>query len=161
MGDAELENIYYDAQSSGGYGGVKRLREAAGSGKNRTETWLRNERTYTLHKPARLRYSTRPYKTAGIDQQWQADLVEMIPYEGVNKGYRYLLTVIDLFSRYAWAKPIKDKTGKEVKRAFQEIFAKGRKPQRLQTDEGLEFLNRHVQHLLNLENKVFYSQIPI
>src|SRR6266849_50433 len=157
MGDAELDNIYYDAHSSGGYGGVKLLREAAGSGQNRTETWLRNERTYTLHKPARLRYSTRPYKTAGIDQQWQADLVEMIPYEGVNKGYRYLLTVIDLFSRYAWAKPIKDKTGKEVKRAFQEIFATGRKPQRLQTDEGLESLNRHVKHLLNLENIKFFT----
>ena len=88
--------------------------------------------------------------------------MEMIPYERVNRGYRYLLTVIDLFSRYAWAKPIKDKTGKEVKRAFQEIFATGRKPQRLQTDEGLEFLNRHVQHLFNLENiKFFYSQVPV
>src|SRR5258707_15038791 len=111
MGDAELENIYYHAQSTGGYGGVKRLREAADSGKNKTETWLMNERTYTLHKPAKLRYSTRPYKMADIDQQWQADLVAMIPYEGVNRGYRYLLTVIDLLSRYAWAKPIKDKTG--------------------------------------------------
>src|SRR5258707_6636830 len=143
MGDAELENIYYDARSTGAYGGVQRWREAADSGKNKIETWLRNERTYTLHKPARLRYSTRPYKTAVIDQQWQADLVEMIPNKGVNNGYRYLLTVIDLFSRYAWAKPIKDKTGKEVKQAFREIFATGRKPQRLQTNEGLEFLNKH------------------
>src|SRR5438093_7189481 len=130
MGDAELENIYYDAQSTGGYGGVQRLREAADSGKNKTETWLKKQRTYTLHKPARLRYSTRPYKTAGIDQQWQADLVEMIPHEHVNDGYRYLLTVIDLFSRYAWAKPIKVKSGKEVKRAFQEIFVMGRDWQR-------------------------------
>src|SRR4051812_5362552 len=81
----------------------------------------------------------------------------MIPCEGVNRGYRYLLTVIDLFSRNAWAKPIKDKTGKEVKRAFQEIFATGRKPQRLKTDEGLEFLNRYVQHLFNLENIKFFT----
>ena len=162
MGDAALENVYYNAASSGGYGGVKRLREAAHIGKARTKAWVEKQRIYTLHKPARLRYSTRPYKTAGIDQQWQADLVEMIPYEAVNEGYRYLLTVIDLFSRYAWAKPIKDKTGKEVKRAFQEIFATGRKPQRLQTDEGLEFANRHVQHLLNVENiKFFYSQTSI
>src|SRR6266566_7243481 len=157
MGDVELENVYYNAQSTGGYGGVKRLREAAETTKARADEWVKKQRTYTLHKPARLRYSTRPYKTAGIDQQWQADLVEMIPYEGVNEGYRYLLTVIDLFSRYAWAKSIKDKTGKEVKRAFQKIFASGRKPQRLQTDEGLKFANRHVQHLLKVKNIKFFT----
>src|SRR5277367_3218137 len=61
-----------------------------------TDEFLKRQRTNTLHKPARLRYCTRPYKTAGIDQQWQADLVGMIPYEGVNDGYRYMLTVIDL-----------------------------------------------------------------
>ena len=71
--------------------------------KNVTDAWLRKQRTYTLHKLARLGYRTRPYKTAGIDQQWQADLVEMIPHEDVNDGYIYMLTVIDLFSRYAWA----------------------------------------------------------
>ena len=63
----------------------------------------------------------------------------MIPYENVNEGYRYLLTVIDLFSRYAWAQPIKDKTCKEVKRDFQEILALGRKCQRLETDKGRKF----------------------
>ena len=158
MGDAHISDVYYNVgHPPGGYGGVARLRRAANSAKNETDTWLRKQRTYTLHKPARLRYSTRPYKTAGIDQQWQADLVEMIPYENENDGYRYLLTVIDLFSRYAWAKPIKDKTGKEVKRAFEEIFALGRKCQRLQTDEGLEFDNRHVQRLLNQENIKFFT----
>src|SRR5438552_7307523 len=81
----------------------------------------------------------------------------MIPYAAVNDEYKYMLTVIDLFSRFAWAKPIKDKTGKEVKRAFQEIFALGRKCQRLQTDEGREFDNRHVQRLLNHENIKFFT----
>ena len=70
MGDTQLSNIYYDAENPAGYGGVSRLRRAAHSGKNVTDAWLRKQRTYTLHKPARLRYSTRPYKTASIDQQW-------------------------------------------------------------------------------------------
>src|SRR6266853_6926334 len=156
MGEPQL-NIYYDAGNVASYGGAARLQKAAKTNRKKTQEWLRNERTYTIHKPARLRYNTRPYKTAGIDQQWQADLVEMIPYEKVNNGYRYLLTVIDLFSRYAWAAPIKDKSGKEVTRAFQEIFALGRKCERLQTDEGREFDNRHVQHLLNLENIRFFT----
>src|SRR5438552_6738231 len=81
----------------------------------------------------------------------------MIPYAAVDNGHKYMLTVIDLFSRYAWAKPIKDKTGKEVRRAFQEIFALGRKCQRLQTDECREFDNRHVQRLLNHENIKFFT----
>ena len=155
MGDAL--NVYYDAESTGGYGGVARLRHAAHSNANETDEFLKRQRTYTLHKPARLRYNTRPYKTAGIDQQWQADLVEMIPYEGVNDGYRYMLTVIDLFSRYAWAVPIKNKTGKEVMRAFRNIFDTGRVCQRLQTDEGREFANRFVQHLLNIRNIRFFT----
>src|SRR5438552_7540269 len=81
----------------------------------------------------------------------------MIPYAAVNDEYKYMLTVIDLFNRFAWAKPIKDKTGKAVKRAFQEIFALGRKCQRLQTDEGREFDNRHVQRLLTRENIKFFT----
>jgi transposase InsO family protein len=157
VGNIEMNEVYYDAENTGGYGGVKRLRDAAHSKKKETDEFLKKQRTYTLHKPVRKRYETRPYKTAGIDQQWQADLVEMIPYARENGGYRYLLTVIDLFSRYAWAAPIKDKTGKQVKRAFEDIFTQGRKPQRLQTDEGKEFDNRHVQHLLNVENIKFFT----
>ena len=101
MGDAQLNRIYYDAQNTGGYGGVSRFRHAAQANKIDADEYLKRQRTYTIHKPARLRYSTRPYKTAGIDQQWQADLVEMIPYAEVNDGYRYTLTVNDLFSRFA------------------------------------------------------------
>jgi len=50
----------------------------------------------------------------------------MIPYENVKDRCRYMLTVIDLFSRFATARPIKEKTGKQVKHAFQDIFATGR-----------------------------------
>src|SRR5277367_448308 len=86
-------DVYYDPENPAGYGGVARLRRSAHTSKKVTDEWLKDQRTYTLHKPARLRYNTRPNKTAGIDQQWQADLVEMIPYEEVNDGYRYMLTL--------------------------------------------------------------------
>lgn len=152
-----MDRIYYNARHVAGYGGINRLRRAVRRRKPLVQEWLRKQRTYTLHKPARKRYNTRPYKTGAIDQQWQADLIEMIPYANVNKGYRYILTIIDLFSRYGWAVPLKDKTGKEVMNAFQVVFAQGRKPQRLQTDDGLEFDNRQVQHLLNLENIKFFT----
>ena len=64
MADAELGNVYYNASYTGAYGGAARLRHAANTSKNVTEAWLKKQRTYTLHKPARLRYATRPYKTA-------------------------------------------------------------------------------------------------
>jgi hypothetical protein len=152
-----MQQIYYNPRNPAAYGGVNRLANAANRTQLTTQKWLQNQRTYTLHKSARKRYNTRPYKTGGIDQHWQADLVEMIPYANVNNGFKYLLTIIDLFSRYAWVVPLKDKTGKEVTSAFQRVFALGRKPQRLQTDDGREFDNRQVQHLLNLENIRYFT----
>jgi hypothetical protein len=58
------------------------------------------------------------------DQQWQADLVDMQKYKNYNDDYNYILTVIYLFSRYGWVKPLKRKEGLEVRKAFEEIFLK-------------------------------------
>ena len=60
--------------------------------------------------------------TGGVNHQWQADLVELQEFAKVNDSYRYLPTVIDIFSKYAWAIPIKTKTGNEVTKAFEKIF---------------------------------------
>src|SRR5277367_2779834 len=125
-----MNQIYYDVENPGALGRVAGFKKAAKVKRSsKVVEFFKTQRTYTLHKPARKRYNIRPYKVGGIDQQWQADLVEMIPYERVNSVYKYLPTVIDLFSRYAWAVPIKDKSGKEVKRAFENIFIQNaRKP---------------------------------
>jgi len=73
----------------------------------------------------------------GIDKIWAADLVEMKPFSKFNCGVRYLLTVIDVFSKYGWMLPLKDKTGKSVADAFKEIFKKSkRKPENFWTDKG-------------------------
>jgi len=58
-----------------------------------------------------------------------------------NRGVRYLLTVIDALSKYAWVEPLKDKTGVSVVKALDDIVKKGRQPNRLQTDKGKEFYN--------------------
>jgi len=152
-----MQDLYYNLKHPSSYGGVERLALAAQRGRRATQDWLRAQRTYTLHKPARKRYNTRPYKSAAIDQHWQADLVEMIPYANLNDGYRYLLTIIDLFSRFAWAVPLRNKTGGEVTTAFRHVFAQGRRPERLQTDDGREFDNREFQRFLNLENIRFFT----
>jgi len=60
----------------------------------------------------------------GIDKIWAADLVEMQAFSKSNRGVRYLLTVIDVFSKYGWMLLLKDKTGKSVADAFKERFSK-------------------------------------
>ena len=64
-----------------------------------------------------------------------------------NRGYKYLLTCIDIFGKYAWVVPLKTKQSQELVKAFQKILASGRKPSKLQTDQGTEFLNRVFQKL--------------
>jgi hypothetical protein len=90
-----------------------------------------------------------------IDQQWQADLADMQAISRFNNGVHYILTVIDVFSKFAWVVPVKNKGAVEMADAFTELFkmAAPRKPEKIQTDAGKEFLNSSVQKLLNT-NKI-------
>uniref|UniRef100_A0A023F1Q9 Integrase catalytic domain-containing protein n=1 Tax=Triatoma infestans TaxID=30076 RepID=A0A023F1Q9_TRIIF len=111
-----------------------------------------------LHKPARVRYPRRRILLKGIDDLWQLDLIEMIPYARENNGYKYILTVIDCFSKYAWVKPVKSKTGQDVAKAMETIFkSSGRVPNNIQTDNGKEFYNAIFNKLMKLYNINHYS----
>jgi len=83
------------------------------------------------------------------DKIWAADLVDMQAFSKYNKGVKYLLTVIDIFSKYGWMIPLKNKTGTEVAGALQKVF-KERKPEKHWVDKGKEFYNKHVQQLVDL-----------
>ena len=74
-----------------------------------------------------------------------------------NKGYKYLLMVMDIFSKYGWIVPLKDKKGETVTKAFQQIFKEGDKPEYLWTDKGSEFYNKHMKDLLDKHNIKLYS----
>ena len=118
--------------------------------------WLGKQDVYTLHKPLKHRFPTRRVLVSRIDDQWQADLVDMQKLKSINKNIKYILTVIDIFSKYAWAIPIKNKTGDEITNAFKEIF-KDRIPGKLHTDKGLEFLNSKTQSLLKNKKIHWFS----
>ena len=84
----------------------------------------------------------------GSDKIWAAHLFEMQAFSESNRGVRYLLTVIDVISKYGWMLPLKGKTGKSVADTFKEIFRKSkRKPEKLWTDKGREFYNKIVKEL--------------
>ena len=102
--------------------------------------------SYTLHKPVRKRFPTAPTLVFGKDEQWQMDLVDMQKLSKWNKGYKYLLTVIDVFSKVAWAEPLKSKSTKDMLTALNRLVARFLKcPLRVQTDQGTEFLAKPVQ----------------
>jgi transposase InsO family protein len=146
-----LKTIYYDSRHAGAYGGLRRLWSAVkGKGYAYTDVkkWLQSQDAYSLHKPARKNFTRSRVLVGGIDQQWQADLVDMQEFAKENEGFRYLLVVIDVFSKYAWVAVLKTKTGAVVRDAFEAILKQGRVPNKLQTDNGTEFYNATVKSLL-------------
>ena len=110
-----------------------------------------------LHKPIKRNFTRRRVIANHIDEIWCSDLVEMQQFSKWNKGYRYLLMVLDVFSKYGWIVPLKDKKGETVAEAFKKIFKEGRKPQYLWTDKGKEYYNKHVKELLDKNKITLYS----
>ena len=111
-----------------------------------------------LHKPRRVRFQRRRVHVKGIDLIWSSDLVDMSAFSKDNHGVKYLLTIIDVFSKYAWVMPLKTKTGKDITKAFDHIIeGSGRKPSRLWVDKGTEFYNRTFKKYLEQNNIHMYS----
>ena len=108
-----------------------------------------------LLRPKRIRFNRRHVYSPSIDDTWTADLADFEKYTRVNKGYRYILIVLDTFSRYAWARPLKHKTGVEVANAFKDIFQKsGRKCKKLFCDRGTEFYNANLRRVLQANGNI-------
>ena len=108
--------------------------------------------TKELLKPKRRRFRRRQVLAGGgVDSIWTADLLDIHQYASRNKGYKFILVILDIFSRYAWARPLKNKTGTSVASAVEDILhgSGGRRPQKLWTDKGTEFYNANVARVLN------------
>ena len=102
-----------------------------------------------LHKPVKRKFNKRRVLVNGIDKIWAADLADMKVLSEDNDGVNFLLLVIDIFSKYGWIVPLKNKKGKTVAEALKNIFEK-RKPEKLWTDKGTEFYNKDVKKLIEI-----------
>lgn len=104
-----------------------------------------------MHKPARKKFQRRRVWVSGIDDTWAADLADMSHLSKENDGYKYLLVIIDIFSKYGWIIPLKNKSGLSVANALKKIFKNSkRKPNKLWTDKGTEFYNERVKALVDV-----------
>ena len=110
-----------------------------------------------LHKPITRKFTKRRVFVKGVDEIWAADLVEMGRFSDWNKGIKYLLMVIDVFSKFGWIELLQNKKGETVAAAFEKIFKLGRQPRLLWTDKGKEFYNKNVNQLLSRKNIKLYS----
>lgn len=143
--DKLLKNIFYNPESPGFLGNVLKLKKELPDGGNVTKKeisdWLSEQDAITLHKHHRTNGRNR-YIINSIDALWELDLCNMVSFASANSGYKHILTVIDVFSKYAFVRPVKNKTAIEIFKAFKTIITdSGRKPKKIQSDLGLEFKN--------------------
>ena len=126
-------------------------------GKYTVRQWLQNQDDYSLQKPVRQTFKRARVVVSGIDDQFDADLADVSNITKENDGVKYLLFVIDIFSKYLWVEPLKNKTAKEVVKGFTNIFGKGRKCKKLRTDNGTEFISKVTRTYLESEDIYYFT----
>jgi transposase InsO family protein len=151
-----LKRIYTDPSHPASFSGPARLkREVDREGKydistREIKTFLESQDTYSTNRPIHRRFKRNRIVVGGVRQQYDMDLCDMSKlrrYRG-NRGTSFLLVVIDVFSRFAYVRPLKNKSGEVVSDALREILVDGGNPVRCRSDRGAEFKSKNVQDLL-------------
>ena len=111
-------------------------------------------------KAPKKNYETNKITYNYIDEIWSIDLADFSDYKiSNNKGYRYIFIIIDNFSKYLWAIPLKNKCSQTITNEFSNIITTSkRKPLKLESDRGTEFYNNIFQNLLKSKNIQHYSR---
>ena len=110
-----------------------------------------------LHKQIIRNLKRRKVCSPFRDNIWGAYLADMQSLNKYNKGNKYLLCAIDLFSKCAWVVPLKEKRGISIVNGFQKIISKGRKPNQILIDQGGEFYKNIFKMFLKINNIEMYS----
>ena len=111
-------------------------------------------------KPPRKSYPTNKTDVYHIDDIWSLDILDLKDYDPKNnRTYRYVLVIIDSFSKFGWIIPIKNKNARIIKDSSENILINSkRKPNLIESDRGKEFYNIIFQHFLNKKNIKLYSR---
>ena len=116
----------------------------AGISRRKVEDFLKNNETYQRHRPVIQRKNVTPIVTHDASDHWEMDVVVMDKWAHSNKGYGYILTIIDHYSKYAYAIPLKHHDSKSIYSSLKKIFEdikseQGKIPKKIHTDRGAEF----------------------
>ena len=111
-----------------------------------------------LLKPKQKRFSRRRIFSPNVNSIWTMDLLDIHQFARHNKNFRYILVVLDIFSRFAWARPLKNKSGVSVAKALEDIISESEsKPHKVWSDRGTEFYNVAVARLFERNMIKLYS----
>ena len=106
MADQYLYDLYYSPESPASFGGVDAVYRTVKNdakfkiSRNKIREWLKQQDTHTLHKAVRHRFKRNRVIVGAMDEEWEADLVIMDSLSKTNKGYNYILTVINVLSKF-------------------------------------------------------------
>ena len=156
-----LENIYFNPEHPAAFGDRKKLLKYAKEvdssiTDNDVKNWLSSKFEYTLYKPTRKNFERNKVYATYINEYWQIDLLDYVSYSRQNSGYKYLTTIIDVFSKYLIVIPLKNKSMNEVTKKFNLLFAKI-KPSKIQSDRGKEFDNHQFRKLCSDHGIIYFT----
>ena len=130
-------------------------KKSSGSGVDTEPNYqLENE----LHRQIIRKFKRWKVYSSFRDNIWGVDLADMQSLSKYNKGIKYLLCAIDLFSKYAWVDPLKDKREISIVNAFQKIVSKEGKPNKIWVDQGGELYNNLFKRFAKINNIGMYSR---
>lgn len=109
--------------------------------------------TKELHKPQRKNFQRQKVLSLGKNDIWATDLVDMSQFEDINDGYKWLLNVVDVFTRRAWGFALKNKDAISIESKFEQLIKDFGPVNKIWCDEGKEFVNSKMNKLLK-ENKI-------
>ena len=153
-----LSSLYFNPKLPSSYLGPEKLYQLVKSqakfkiGRHRIRKWLQDQEANSLTRGARRKYIRSRVIVAGIDSQWDVDLMDMVDIAKLNDGVEYVLVAIDIFSRFAHCRQIKSKKGEDVLGALKLILSGTRKPKAMRTDRGQEFRSKVVNAYLKSQN---------
>ena len=153
-----LEEVYSDPALPGSFMRAVKLKKsvkqvaAVDVPLNVVQEWLKGKDTYTKHRVARQTFKQNTIIAPHIDAQWQCDLADVREVKDQNDNVTFLFILIDVVSKYLWVEPLKSKHTVVVVEGLKNVLgqAAGRKPDKLQTDDGPEFVNIDMQKFFQI-----------
>ena len=150
----KVKKVYSDIKHPCGLGSYSKLKSCFKNVRGQDiKKFLRTQDSYTLHCPRRKRFERDYVFVTNIDELWQLDLADVQKYSKSNEGVCYLLCVIDVLSKYAWVRCLKNKKAETVMCAFKDILKTSKRcPVKCQFDKGREFLGKKFVKFLSEQN---------
>lgn len=157
--DKLIAKTYYNLSKGSAFFGPKKIHEFLKKKNSKhapsiykIRKWLERNDNYTLQKPVRRKFRRGRVLVSEPYEQYDADLADLSSLADENDKYRYILVVIDIFTRYVWLEPLRTKRGKDVLNAFKAIFSRGFIPKKIRSDGGAEFKFKELRDFFKANN---------